>query len=513
MITFNNIFGREQAMDGTTGAERPPRRPDRPQASSPVLSPWLALPLALAGIIVLLVALVRPEAVLPAGINPWQPAALTCAAIAVILLLSVIIHAIRQHWAETVRERREMRDANDALLAQVARQQAALERVTQSERKYRAIYETAMEGMFTIDIAGRFLSANPALLTMLRYDSVERLQAEVEDATVSFYVDQENRESISLALLSQEEVGSVPVELRRRDGERLWVAISARIIRNADGRAVAFQGSVRDITQWRRDRQAMEQALNAAEMANRAKSEFLANMTHELRTPLNAVIGFSEIIATEAMGPIGQSAYREYAHDIHDSGQMLLTLINDILDLSRIQAGKKELSEKLVDVPRLIRTSLRVVAERADKGGVLLETEMEAELPPVRADDVALKQILNNLLTNAVKFTPNGGRVTCGGRMEADGSLALYVRDTGIGMREEDMATAMEPFRQIETGHSRNAGGVGLGLPLVLALARLHGGDARMESRLGEGTLVTVTLPPNRVQAVPLSFLRSVAAG
>lgn len=498
-------------MDGKTGAERPPHRRERPRASAPVLSPWLALPLALAGMAALAVALIRPEAVLPAGIDPWQPAALACGGIATLLLLAVIGQAIRQTRSDALREQAELRDINAALVAQVARQQAAMERLAQSERKYREIYETAMEGMFTIDIAGRFLSANPALLTMLRSDSLEQLQAEVQDATVSFYADQENRAAITQALLTQEEVGSVPVELRRRDGDRFWVAISARIIRNPEGRAIAFQGSVRDITQWRRDRLAMEQALNAAEMANRAKSEFLANMTHELRTPLNAVIGFSEIIATEAMGSIGQPAYREYAHDIHDSGQMLLTLINDILDLSKIQAGKKELSEKLVDVPRLIRSSLRVVAERADKGGVLLETEMEAELPPVRADEVALKQILNNLLTNAVKFTPQGGKVTCGARVEADGSLALYVRDTGIGMREEDLVTAMEPFRQIESGHSRSAGGVGLGLPLVLALARLHDGNAHLESRLDHGTLVTVTLPPTRVQSMPMAFLRSVA--
>ncbi|MFV3127547.1 PAS domain-containing sensor histidine kinase [Niveispirillum sp. KHB5.9] len=498
-------------MDGTTGAERPPHTPDRPRARASVFSPWLALPLALVGILAIVVTLAWPEATLPARIDPWQPAALVCAGIALLLLLWVIIHAVRQHQADALGERRDLRTANAALVAQVGRQQAALDRLAQSERKYREIYETAMEGMFTTDISGRFLSANPALLTMIGYDNEAQLKAEVVDATVSFYVDQENREAITQSLLAQEEVGSMPVELRHRDGSHFWVAISARIIRNEDGRAVAFQGSVRDITQWRRDRLAMEQALSAAEMANRAKSEFLANMTHELRTPLNAIIGFSEIIATQAMGPIGQPAYREYAHDIHDSGQMLLTLINDILDLSRIQAGKKELSEKLVDVPRLIRSSMRLVAERADKGGVLLETEMEAELPPVRADEVALKQILNNLLSNAVKFTPDGGKVVCGARVEEDGALSLYVRDTGIGMREEDMTTAMEPFRQIEGSHSRSAGGVGLGLPLVLALARLHGGDARLESRLEHGTLVTVTLPPTRVQAMPLAFLRSVA--
>ncbi len=497
-------------MDGTTGAERPPTSPDRLRARYPILSPWLALPLALAGMAALAVTLLRPEAALPAGVNPWQPAALACAGLAVLLLLAVTIHAACQQRSQSIRERQELRDANAALVAQVTRQQAVMDRLAQSERKYREIYETAMEGMFTIDIPGRFLSANPALLAMLRYDSLEQLQAEVQDATVSFYMDQDNREAITQALLAQEEVGSVPVELRRRDGEGFWVAISARIIRNADGKAVAFQGSVRDITQWRRDRQAMEAALDAAEMANRAKSEFLANMTHELRTPLNAIIGFSEIIATEAMGPMGQPAYREYAHDVHDSGQMLLSLINDILDLSKIQAGKKELSEKLVDVPRLIRSSMRLVAERADKGGVLLETEMEAELPPVRADEVALKQILSNLLSNAVKFTPQGGKVVCGARVEADGGMSLYVRDNGIGMREEDIATAMEPFRQIEGSHSRSAGGVGLGLPLVLALARLHGGDATLESTIDIGTTVTVILPPTRVQAMPLAFLRSV---
>ncbi|MFV3076759.1 sensor histidine kinase [Niveispirillum fermenti] len=500
-------------MDDKNHAGRPHPRKTRGLTRRGPASSWLALLLAGAGLLSILAILLRPDAVLPVGIDPSQPAFIACSLLATLILLSVAIHALRQQGRDRDAAIAELSTANAALVAQVGRQQAALERLGQSERKYREIYETAMEGMFTLDIQGRFLSANPALLKLLAYDSEAQLQAEIHDVPGQIYVDQQNRDAITQSLLGQAEVGSAPVEIRRRDGATLWVAISARIIRDGQGRAIAFQGSVRDITQWRRDRLAMEQAVKTADMANRAKSEFLANMTHELRTPLNAVIGFSEIIATEALGPLGNRAYREYAHDIHDSGQMLLSLINDILDLSKIQAGRKELSEKLVDVPRLIRSSMRMVAEQADKGGVLLETEMEADLPPVRADEVALKQILSNLLSNAVKFTPADGKVVCGARVEGDGALSLFVRDTGIGIREEDIATAMQPFRQIEGSLTRNAGGVGLGLPLVLALAELHGGTARLESRISAGTTVTVTLPAGRVQSAPLALLRSLTQG
>ncbi len=494
-------------MDNRNHAERPV--PVGAAARRTALIPWLALPLAAGFIVAAFLALSKPDMVLPAGLADSHPVPLGLTLLAALLLVLVAAHAIRQRWRDQMWQMATLTQRNADLTAELDRQKRNAEHATADARKYRDIYESAMEGMFTLDIGGRFLSANPALLALLGYDSEVQLLTEIQDVSKQLYVDQENRETITQALLGQEEVGSVPVELYRRDGRTLWVAISAGIIRNADGRAIAFQGSVRDITQWRQDRAAMERAVAAAEMANRAKSEFLTNMSHELRTPLNAIIGFSEIIATEAMGPLTNRAYREYAHDIHDSGQTLLALINDILDLSKIQAGRKELAERLVDIPRLIRSSLRLVAERADKGEVLLETAIDTDLPPVRGDEVALKQILSNLLSNAVKFTPPGGRVTCGARAEADGSMSIFVQDTGIGMSEKDMATAMEPFRQIEGSHSRNAGGVGLGLPLVRALAELHGGTARLESTVDVGTLVTITLPPDRVQSVPLTLLRA----
>lgn len=498
-------------MDNRNHAERPV--PVGAMARRTTLIPWLALLLAAGFLAAGILTLSKPEAMLPAGLAGQHTVPLALTLLAALLLVLVAVHAARHSRREQARLLLTLTEQNAALTLELSRQRQQAEQAAAVARKYRDIYDTAMEGMFTLDIQGRFLSANPALLTLLAYDSEAQLQAEIQDVSRQLYVDQENRDTITQALLGQEEVGSVPVEIRRRDGRTLWVAISARIIRNNDGRAIAFQGSVRDITQWRQDRAALEKAVAAAEMANRAKSEFLTNMSHELRTPLNAIIGFSEIIATEAMGPLTNRAYREYAHDIHDSGQTLLALINDILDLSKIQAGRKELAERLIDIPRLIRSSLRLVAERADKGEVLLETAIDTDLPPVRGDEVALKQILSNLLSNAVKFTPPGGRVTCGARVEADGAMSIFVQDTGIGMSEKDMATAMEPFRQIEGSHSRSAGGVGLGLPLVKALADLHGGTARLESTIDVGTLVTITLPPDRVQSVPLILLRAATLG
>ncbi|WP_084437558.1 PAS domain-containing sensor histidine kinase [Niveispirillum irakense] len=442
----------------------------------------------------------------------WHPLATICFVLALLVPLGVAMHVM---WGEVRARRRRLRAAlaqNQALRQQIACQEQRLAALALSEAKYRDLYDLALEGIFTTDIEGRFLAANPALVAMLGYESEEDLKGSVANASADLYVDQANREDITRTLLKQGTAGSMAVEVRRRDGRQLWLSVSARIIRDENGRAIAFQGSARDITERRQDQIAREQALAAAELANRAKTEFLSNMSHELRTPLNAIIGFSEIIATRALGPAGADAYVEYAQDIHASGTALLDMINDILDLSRIEAGRKELYERMVDIPRVIRTSLRLVRERADKGGITLETEMTETLPPIRADEVALKQILSNLLSNAVKFTPAGGRVICGSRVGPGGRFELVVRDTGIGMKPEDIPKAMEPFQQVEGTLSRHAGGTGLGLPLVAALARLHGGGIELESEPGRGTCVTVWLPADRVQSQRHLF-RAVGSG
>jgi signal transduction histidine kinase len=239
-------------------------------------------------------------------------------------------------------------------------------------------------------------------------------------------------------------------------------------------------------------------AKQSADEANRAKSEFLASMSHELRTPLNAILGFSEVIKEELFGPVGLAKYVDYAQDVHKSGQHLLDLINDILDLSKIDAGKVELREEEISVSGLITDSASLVRERAQKCGVGLEILPMAILPPVKADKRLLKQIFLNLLSNAIKFTPAGGRVTVKAALDVQGGIRITVADTGIGMSAQDIATAMSPYGQIDSRIARKHQGTGLGLPISRSLAQMHGGKLEVESKRGTGTRITLTLPPER---------------
>jgi signal transduction histidine kinase len=241
------------------------------------------------------------------------------------------------------------------------------------------------------------------------------------------------------------------------------------------------------------------EAKEKAELASRAKSEFLANMSHELRTPLNAIIGFSELLRTEAMGPIGNANYRDYARAVHESGVHLLDIINDILDLSKIEAGTVELREEIIELGRVGAGCLRIVNERAVTGRIELIDAIAPNLPPLRADERLTKQILLNLLSNATKFTPEGGRVTLSASVGVDGGIELTVADTGIGIAEQDIERALTPFVQIDSALNRKYPGTGLGLPLTRSLAELHGGSLAIRSAPGEGTTVTIRFPPERM--------------
>ena len=243
----------------------------------------------------------------------------------------------------------------------------------------------------------------------------------------------------------------------------------------------------------------LKTARDEAQAANRTKSEFLATMSHELRTPLNAIIGFSEMIKIETLGPVGSPQYRGYASDIYGAGIHLLALINDILDLSKIESGADELHEESIAVPKLVQSVIGFVRQRADNGSVKLDLDIRDDLPFLLADERKLKQILVNLLSNAVKFTNPGGRVTLKAWSQADSGFVFQVVDTGIGMKSEDIPKALSQFGQIDSNLNRKYEGTGLGLPLAKNLIELHGGYLDLQSEIGVGTSATVRFPANRI--------------
>ena len=265
-------------------------------------------------------------------------------------------------------------------------------------------------------------------------------------------------------------------------------------------------------TKLKRNESQLELALDAAEGANRAKSVFLANMSHELRTPLNAIIGFSDIIKDERLGPVGSTKYREYADDINESGQHLLALINDILDLSKVESGSDELHEENIEISQIAKALLKLVVGFARKGNIELELDVPDDTPLLYADERKVKQTLLNLLSNAIKFTPDGGKVTLKIWSRAESGYVFQVTDTGIGIATEDIPRALAPFQQIDSGLNRKHDGTGLGLSLTKSLVEMHGGYLDLQSKVGVGTTVTVRFPAERIVGSP-QVTKAIDAG
>ena len=284
--------------------------------------------------------------------------------------------------------------------------------------------------------------------------------------------------------------------------ERRVLLTTKALLRDAAARPALVVTAALDITDRKSAELALLHAKDEAELASRSKTEFLANMSHELRTPLNAIIGFSQVMADEIMGPLGSQRYVGYARDICSSAQHLLGIISDILDVSKLEAGKVELDEEVTEVALVVRDVLQLVGERARALEIGLDIDLAPDLPRLKADPLKLKQVLLNLVTNAVKFSQAGDRVLLSARFDDEG-YHVAVTDHGIGMDAAEIETAVTRFGQVASAWSRRHPGTGLGLPLAIGLVELHGGRLAIESQKGIGTTVTFTLPRARALVAP----------
>jgi signal transduction histidine kinase len=281
------------------------------------------------------------------------------------------------------------------------------------------------------------------------------------------------------------------------EGHAQYWKISGVPIFDTDKEFRGYRGTGTNITEEIRASEALREAKEASDVANRAKSEFLANMSHELRTPLNAILGFSELTKGRLLGDAPEK-YTEYAEYIFHSGKLLLSLIDDILDLAKIEAGRMELDEETIDIRETIDTVVRLMRQRISTAQLDLIVQVAEDLPLFRADERKLKQMILNSLSNAVKFTTAPGSISIGASRDLGGNLILLVSDTGIGIPADKLATALEPFGQVQHSMTRAHNGTGLGLPIVKALAERHGGTFALQSEPGRGTDVIITLPQHR---------------
>ena len=361
---------------------------------------------------------------------------------------------------------------------------------------YRLFVDRSSEGYFRTDAAGRFIEVNRALAQICGFVTPSAFCQALNKDPMQLYFDRGSRTEFASQMHAQGSVNNFISKIRRRDGKAIWINENARAVYNRAGKFLFYEGTLRDITVEREALQAARQALKDSQDAARAKSAFIAATNHELKTPLNAIIGFSEVMLHQLLGPI-QEGYRSYVEHIHNSGKRLLGAINDVLDFARIEGGALALDESVVALDRIMEQALSSVTEiRSDPPPVKLL--IAPGLPLIRADEKRILQVVINLLSNAVKFTPATGEIHVRAGEGPDGSILVEIADTGIGMEPARVAVALEPFKQIDGRLARQFEGLGLGLPLAKGLVDLHNGHIAIASAPGKGTTVNLSFPPER---------------
>jgi PAS domain S-box-containing protein len=363
----------------------------------------------------------------------------------------------------------------------------------------RAILDTATDGVILIGADSTIRSLNGSAAALFGYSNEE-----IEGKSFSFLFAHESQRAAMDYLhgLSNNGVASVlnegrEVLGRERNGGFLPLFMTIGRMPATNG----FCAVIRDITPWKQTEQALQDAKRQAEQASNTKSEFLAKISHEIRTPLNAIIGFSELMAEERFGPIGNERYRDYLADINKSGRHVLDLVNDLLDISKIEAGKQELEFESVALNEAIGEAIAMVQPQANRNQIIVRSSLESTVPPVVADLRSIKQIVLNLLSNAIRFTHAGGQVIVSTSYTGDGAVLLRIRDSGIGMSEKELESALKPFQQVTAVGQRRGDGTGLGLPLTKALVEANRAEFGISSEPGQGTRVDIIFPPARVLA------------
>ncbi|GGF25380.1 hypothetical protein GCM10011611_34300 [Aliidongia dinghuensis] len=378
-----------------------------------------------------------------------------------------------------------------SMLRDVTERVEQAEALRESEARYRLLAENATDMIIRLTLDGRRVYLSPAYRDILGYDPDELLQGVTGDIVLAA-----DRPKV-LATLAElgagrRDAAAIDYRVHHRDGHLVWVETRVKLVRDAaTGTPLEIVGVVRDVSLQKANEEKLRAAREEAERSNRMRSAFFSNMSHELRTPLNAVIGFADLMRQESLGPLGSAKYREYAEDIHASGEHLLAIITDILDFAKLEAGALVLHQESVTLGALVQTSCRLMAARAEQKGVALNYVVTDDMPEAVGDPVRIKQVLLNLLSNAIKFTPVGGRVVVSTSLLADGSPAILVADTGIGIAQEDLSKVIEPFGQVDNARNREGDGTGLGLPLSRRLMEMQGGTLEIASSLGVGTTVT----------------------